>query len=394
MAKQELRRKILATIATVGGLCCALAVCVWLLLTSSMFSTSIQILMLVCTGGLAAATLGLCIAKISEIRTLQKLVKAEALGLAHVQKTEEDDGHLKPLQTLDTTRVSAKQPEPAVPAQAPAPATAPAPAAAPATSPVVPVRPVSEQPSVVQPDTQQARDAQEAQARHWKPIDFSAANSRLHTEEPVRQHTFTEAQQAQNAAQALAEKQQLAEAQYQEELARRQAEAAKAAEAQRQAELARRQAEAAKAAEAQRQTELARRQAEAAKAAEAQRQAELARRQAEAAKAAEAQHQNQQWQAAVPPAQRAADPHRAEQIRLAQAARTGQIPRITDAMIEEQRLAAAARMAETQRMAKQGVSVQQPVLHTAPASQPVQTAASVQSQPVTQPSAKEQWVHS
>ena len=50
MAKQELRRKILATIATVGGLCCALAVCVWLLLTSSMFSTSIQILMLVCTG--------------------------------------------------------------------------------------------------------------------------------------------------------------------------------------------------------------------------------------------------------------------------------------------------------------------------------------------------------
>ena len=58
MAKQELRRKILATIATVGGLCCALAVCVWLLLTSSMFSTSIQILMLVCTGGLAAATVG------------------------------------------------------------------------------------------------------------------------------------------------------------------------------------------------------------------------------------------------------------------------------------------------------------------------------------------------
>ena len=58
MAKQELRRKILATIATVGGLCCALAVCVWLL-TSSMFSTSIQILMLVCTGGLAAATVGL-----------------------------------------------------------------------------------------------------------------------------------------------------------------------------------------------------------------------------------------------------------------------------------------------------------------------------------------------
>ncbi|HIV88370.1 MAG TPA: hypothetical protein H9998_01460, partial [Candidatus Ruthenibacterium merdipullorum] len=119
MAKQELRRKILATIATVGGLCCALAVCVWLLLTSSMFSTSIQILMLVCTGGLAAATVGLCIAKISEIRALRKLVQAEEMGLARPQ--QEDDGHLQPLQTLDHTRVSASDAGAAMPVQGSAP---------------------------------------------------------------------------------------------------------------------------------------------------------------------------------------------------------------------------------------------------------------------------------
>ena len=122
MAKQELRRKILATIATVGGLCCALAVCVWLLLTSSMFSTSIQILMLVCTGGLAAATVGLCIAKISEIRALRKLVQAEEMGLAHPQ--QEDDGHLQPLQTLDHTRVSASDAGAAMPVQGSAPGPA------------------------------------------------------------------------------------------------------------------------------------------------------------------------------------------------------------------------------------------------------------------------------
>ena len=260
MAKQELRRKILATIATVGGLCCALAVCVWLLLTSSMFSTSIQILMLVCTGGLAAATVGLCIAKISEIRALRKLVQAQSAS-----------------------------------------------------------------------------------------------------------------------AQVLAEKQRLAQAQHQAELARQQAEAEKAAEARRLAQ-------------AQYQAELARQQAE------AQRQAALARQRAEAEKAAVPQPQ--QWHNA---AQRAsvADPHRAEQIRLAQAARTGQIPRITDAMVEEQRLAAAARRAEAQRLAKQGVPAAAAAAPAAGAvsAAPRQAAAPAgnpvpQQQNAPQQSAKEQWVHS
>lgn len=379
MAKQELRRKILATIATVGGLCCALAVCVWLLLTSSMFSTSIQVLMLVCTGGLAAATIGLCIAKISEIRALQKLVRAEALGLAHVHKPDEGDGHLKPLQTLDTTRVDAKKAVPAVPAQASAPAPAPSPASPAVTKPVASACPTptpKQASSASQPDSQQARDAQEAQARHWKPIDFSAADARLRAEEQARQRALAEAQQAQAA---------MEEAKQLERQCARQAQALRAAQAQ--------SAAAQVLAEKQRLAE-AQRQAEAQKAAEAQRQAELARRQAEAQKAAEVQRQARQWQAAVPPAQRAADPHRAEQIRLAQAARTGQIPRITDAMIEEQRLAAAARMAEAQRMAKQGISVPQPAAQVAPISQPVPTAAPVQPQPAAQQSAKEQWVHS
>ena len=400
MAKQELRRKILATIATVGGLCCALAVCVWLLLTSSMFSTSIQILMLVCTGGLAAATVGLCIAKISEIRALRKLVQAEEMGLAHPQ--QEDDGHLQPLQTLDHTRVSASDAGAAMPVQGSAPGSArpqPAPKA-PQPRPDAPAAPTA----APQPP-QQAQPAA-APAHHWKPIDFSAADARLHAEEQARQKALAEAQQAQAA---LEEAQRLAQRKTEEERARRAAQAQSAsaqvlaekqrlAQAQHQAELARQQAEAEKAAEARRlaqaqyQAELARQQAE------AQRQAALARQRAEAEKAAVPQPQ--QWQNA---AQRAsvADPHRAEQIRLAQAARTGQIPRITDAMVEEQRLAAAARRAEAQRLAKQGVPAAAaaapatgavsaaPRQAAAPAGNPVP-----QQQSALQQSAKEQWVHS
>ncbi|MFR9215523.1 MAG: hypothetical protein ACLVKK_04710 [Ruthenibacterium sp.] len=388
MAKQELRRKILATIATVGGLCCALAVCVWLLLTSSMFSTSLQLLMLVCTGGLAAATIGLCIAKISEIRALQKLVKAEELGLARPQ---EDDGHLQPLHTLDHTRVCAPAAEAAVPVQGGAPAP-PQPQAAPETP-----APQRRAPAAA-PEPVQAQGAQQAQTHHWKPIDFSAADARLRAEEQARQKALAEAQQAQAA---MEEAQRLARRQAAEEQARRAAQAQSAsaqvlaekqrlAQAQHQAELARQQAEAEKAAEAQRlaqaqhQAELARQQAE------AQRQAGLARQRAEAERAAAPQ----QWQNAAPqPA--APDPHRAEQIRLAQAARTGQIPHITSAMIEEQRLAAAARRAEEQRLAAQGVQPPKMAPASAASTSPA-FAAETQpaAAPAPQQSAKEQWVHS
>ena len=362
MAKQELRRKILATIATVGGLCCALAVCVWLLLTSSMFSTSIQILMLVCTGGLAAATVGLCIAKISEIRALRKLVQAEEMGLAHPQ--QEDDGHLQPLQTLDHTRVSASDAGAAMPVQGSAPGPArpqPAPKA-PQPRPAAPAAPAA----APQPP-QQAQPAA-APAHHWKPIDFSAADARLHAEEQARQKALAEAQQAQAA---LEEAQRLAQRKAEEERARRAAQA---------------------------QSASAQVLAEKQRLAQAQHQAELARQQAEAEKAAVPQPQ--QWQNA---AQRAsvADPHRAEQIRLAQAARTGQIPRITDAMVEEQRLAAAARRAEAQRLAKQGVPAAAAAAPAAGAvsAAPRQAAAPAgnpvpQQQSAPQQSAKEQWVHS
>lgn len=375
MAKQELRRKILATIATVGGLCCALAVCVWLLLTSSMFSTSIQILMLVCTGGLAAATVGLCIAKISEIRALRKLVQAEEMGLAHPQ--QEDDGHLQPLQTLDHTRVSASDAGAAMPVQGSAPGPArpqPAPKA-PQPRPAAPAAPAA----APQPP-QQAQPAA-APAHHWKPIDFSAADARLHAEEQARQKALAEAQQAQAA---LEEAQRLAQRKAEEERARRAAQAQSAS--------AQVLAEKQRLAQAQHQAELARQQAE------AQRQAALARQRAEAEKAAVPQPQ--QWHNAT---QRAsvADPHRAEQIRLAQAARTGQIPRITDAMVEEQRLAAAARRAEAQRLAKQGVPAAAAAAPAAGAvsAAPRQAAAPAgnpvpQQQSAPQQSAKEQWVHS
>lgn len=363
MAKQELRRKILATIATVGGLCCALAVCVWLLLTSSMFSTSLQLLMLVCTGGLAAATIGLCIAKISEIRALQKLVKAEELGLARPQ---EDDGHLQPLHTLDHTRVCAPAAEAAVPVQGGAPAP-PQPQAAPETH-----APQRRAPAAA-PEPVQAQGAQQAQTHHWKPIDFSAADARLRAEEQARQKALAEAQQAQAA---MEEAQRLARRQAAEEQARRAAQAQSAS--------AQVLAEKQRLAQAQHQAELARQQAE------AQRQAGLARQRAEAERAAAPQ----QWQNAAPqPA--APDPHRAEQIRLAQAARTGQIPHITSAMIEEQRLAAAARRAEEQRLAAQGVQPPKMAPASAASTSPA-FAAETQpaAAPAPQQSAKEQWVHS
>ena len=368
MAKQELRRKILATIATVGGLCCALAVCVWLLLTSSMFSTSIQILMLVCTGGLAAATVGLCIAKISEIRALRKLVQAEEMGLAHPQ--QEDDGHLQPLQTLDHTRVSASDAGAAMPVQGSAPGPArpqPAPKA-PQPRPAAPAAPTAPAAPAAAPQPPQQAQPAAAPALHWKPIDFSAADARLHAEEQARQKALAEAQQAQAA---LEEAQRLAQRKAEEERARRAAQA---------------------------QSASAQVLAEKQRLAQAQHQAELARQQAEAEKAAVPQPQ--QWQNA---AQRAsvADPHRAEQIRLAQAARTGQIPRITDAMVEEQRLAAAARRAEAQRLAKQGVPAAAAAAPAAGAvsAAPHQAAATAgnpvpQQQNAPQQSAKEQWVHS
>ena len=73
MAKRELRRKVLATIATVFVMCCGLALCIWLLLTSEGFSSTIRWLMLACTVGLGIAIIGLLVCKIQEIRTLSKL---------------------------------------------------------------------------------------------------------------------------------------------------------------------------------------------------------------------------------------------------------------------------------------------------------------------------------
>ena len=78
MAKRELRRKVLATIITVFVMCCGLALCIVLLITSKVFSSTIRWLMLACTVGLGIATIGLLVCKIQEIRTLSKLVKKEA----------------------------------------------------------------------------------------------------------------------------------------------------------------------------------------------------------------------------------------------------------------------------------------------------------------------------
>lgn len=75
MAKKELYRKIIATILTVAVLGCALGVCIWLLVSSTVFSKVLRITMLICTLSLTAAIIGLVICKVQEIRTLNEIVK-------------------------------------------------------------------------------------------------------------------------------------------------------------------------------------------------------------------------------------------------------------------------------------------------------------------------------
>ena len=74
MAKKELYRKIIATVLTVAVLGCALGICVWLLASSSLFSNTLRIIMLVCTLALATAIIGLIVCKVQEIRTLNDIV--------------------------------------------------------------------------------------------------------------------------------------------------------------------------------------------------------------------------------------------------------------------------------------------------------------------------------
>ena len=301
MAKRELRRKVLATIATVFVMCCGLALCIWLLLTSEVFSSTIRWLMLACTVGLGIATLGLLVCKIQEIRTLSKLVKKEAeLPQQPEDTSEPQQPELQPLQILDEPlppieQAAPPQPEPEQPA---VPVMAPAPQPAPTVH--------TPQPEEAPPPVEQ---------HHWQPINFKAVDQQYKSAQVARVKAMEEARNAQ-------------------EQARRMAEQARSAQAE---------------APSVQPVQTPQPVQAAAPAAQPSREELLLQR---------AQQQQQA--------------RRAEQIRLADEARTGQLPRITNEMIaqEEARLAALARQAEAQRLAQS----------TAPAPAP-QEAVPVAAQP-------------
>lgn len=357
MAKKELYRKIIATVLTVAVLGCALGICVWLLASSSLFSNTLRIIMLVCTLALATAIIGLIVCKVQEIRTLNDIVKLDETG-APAPNAQEDDDFLS--QFVSPEEMNAAMPPqqavqpgavpPAAPdfslfetadpfAQPSAPVQAQAPAAPAAAQPQT-VQPgyamPAQQPQQVQPQAVQPGYAMPAQPAvptaapvQMQPVETvqpepmaAPAPSAIQTEipaepqeptvqhnwKPINFHSFSEdnslTQQQQAAQQAAMQAQQ----QYDQQM--------KEAQAMRQAQLAQEQAE------AERQ----------------QRQAEEARRAAllEEAKRIQAQR-------------------RAQQLQMAQAARTGDVTN----PVNTQQLDALARQ-QTQTQA-QAVQTPQPI---------------------------------
>ena len=214
MAKRELRRKVLATIATVLVMCCGLALCIWLLLTSEVFSSTIRWLMLACTVGLGIAIIGLLVCKIQEIRTLSKLVKKEAeLPQPASDAPQQPEPELQPLQTLD-------EPLPVEQTSAPAPA--------PVVQPEQPVVPVMAAPKPVQAAVHtpmpEKQEQEPVEQHHWQPINFKAVDQQYKAAQTARVKAMEDARIAQEQARRLAEQARL------QQQAQEQASAAQAAQ--------------------------------------------------------------------------------------------------------------------------------------------------------------------
>ncbi len=209
MAKQELRRKIIATVLTVTMLCALLGVCAWLLLSNKIFNSTIHTMMLLCTAVLGIATIGLFVAKLQEILALREVVRTQAQTqtpappLEPVPHTE-----LEPVQSLDhkTIELPKLTDIPLAGQQTAAPAQPKAKGgrrghAEPQAQP---------QPAVeVVPPTPVSRPEPPAEPPKWKPIDFGAAlKARENQENAARQRAEEQARralQAQLAAQQQAE---------------------------------------------------------------------------------------------------------------------------------------------------------------------------------------------
>lgn len=215
MAKQELRRKIIATVLTVTMLCALLGVCAWLLLSNNTFNSTIHTTMLLCTAVLGIATIGLLVAKVQEILALREVVRKEEAEKAQtpppVQHSE-----LEPLQSLDHKTIE-------LPALTDIPLATEQPAAPKQQKTKLGRRgrDTSKQPEPesvhqaveVVPPTPVSYPEPAAETPKWKPIDFGAAlKARENQAVMARRRVEEEARRAQEeklAAQRRAEEEAL-----------------------------------------------------------------------------------------------------------------------------------------------------------------------------------------
>ena len=315
MAKKELYRKIIATVLTAAALGCALGICIWFLVSSSVFSNVLRLTMLICTVALAVAIIGLVICKVQEIRTLAEIVKL-------------DQAKQAPAPDRDETPSAAGQEHP----------DQPVPAAPDHPAPVVSQ---SAEPdwegdgavAVNMPENPQETPAH----RPWKPINFKAFEQKAQEDEAARQRAV---EQAAEKARRL-----------QEEQARLDAQSAAEHRAAMQAATELYQQHSAAAAPRPQPDPVPDAAFQVQQAHEEARQAVLAD---EVRRLREQQEQQARAQedarraALLEEIHRVEEARRAEQLRMAEDARTG---RVTTDANEEQRLAALARKADEERLA-------------------------------------------
>lgn len=188
MAKKELFRKVLATALTVLGLGCALALCLWLLLSSDEFGSRLRWLMILCTGALAVAIVGLLVCKVQEIRALAEIVRFDS-ERARAAGQQGPAGEGGPAVARDVPA----QAEEAAPARPAAPVMAPAAPAAAAPAALHGGEEEDELPGIAVdlPGTARTEDAEPQ--HHWKPIDFKAVERQARADETARSRALEQA---------------------------------------------------------------------------------------------------------------------------------------------------------------------------------------------------------
>ncbi len=328
MAKKELYRKITATVLTAAALGCALGICIWLLVSSSVFSNALRLTMLICTVALAVAIVGLVLCKIQEIRTLAEIVR-----LDQAKQAAAPGGEL-PLSAAGQEHPVPPQAEPAPPE----PPVQPAPTAQESPSPAMPEPPEPDWEGDGAVTVNMPESPQETPAhRPWKPINFKAFEQKAQEDEAARKRAV---EQAAEKARHLLEEQARLDAQSAAEHRAAMQAATELYQQHSTAAAQQPQPDADPVPDAAFQPQRAHEEArQAAPADEVRRLHDHQRQQAQA-------QEDARRAALLDEIRRVEEARRAEQLRMAEDARTG---RVTTDAAEEQRLAALARKADEER---------------------------------------------